>query len=84
MAIKNAKHVAIDLAKSMGMAVGKPVKIEEKSTQEIYGNSLRIRDGDVIVDKKLIIRSAINSFIEEKTISYKVNIHVTFNLKKIK
>jgi uncharacterized protein YggE len=74
-ALRNAKHIASDLAKTVGLSLGKPLTIIEESSKEIEGMQSYERQHDP---------SALKTFqelVNEKTVTVTVHISVTFELK---
>jgi hypothetical protein len=71
--MRNAKHIGIDLAKSVGLNLGKPIQIYEESCKEIEGTNNASGSTE--------IKRSLNDLIEEKTITVIVNLNVTFELK---
>lgn len=74
--MRNAKHIGIDLAKSVGLNLGKPINIFEESCKEIEGTNNTSGSAES--------KKSINDLIEEKTITIIVNLNVTFELKATK
>ena len=70
LAVKNAKKLAHDIAKSFHMLLGKPVEINEESCKERFGI-----DNYVNMDQK-----SISQLIDERTVTISVNLNVTFEL----
>jgi uncharacterized protein YggE len=74
-AIKNAKRLAIDLARSVNLVVGKPLEISEEKIREEYDASTEINTESSPELKSLA------QLIHQKTIKIIVNVNVTFELR---
>lgn len=74
-AIKNAKRLAVDLARSVNLVVGKPMDISEEKIREDYG-ALAEANADSSPELKSLAQ-----LINEKTIKIIVNVNVTFELR---
>jgi len=75
-AVRNAKHVAFDLAKTVSLSLGKPLNICEESCREIEGMQSADRQPEP---------SSVKTFqeiINDKTVTVFVNIRATFELKQ--
>jgi hypothetical protein len=69
--MRNAKHVGLDIAHSFGMALGKPISINEETSQ--------IKEG--ILSSKTSEPKTLNELIDEKTITVIVTTNVVFELR---
>jgi len=72
-AMKNAKKIGFDLARSCNLALSKPICINEESSQ--------IREGIFLDQHSQDHPKSINEMIEERTVSANVAIKVTFELR---
>jgi uncharacterized protein YggE len=73
--LRNAKHVAFDLAKNVGLTLGKPINIIEENTRELEGLNAADRQPDPQISKTF------QEILSEKIITVIVNLSVTFELK---
>lgn len=72
--MKNAKHIGFDIARSVGLGLGKPINIHEETShvkEGIFPCSHNNTDE----------RKTLNELIDEKTVSVSTSIKVTFELK---
>lgn len=74
-ALRNAKHVAFDLAKNVGLTLGKPINIIEEKTRELEGLNSVDRQPDPLISKTF------QEILNEKIVTVIVNLSVTFELK---
>ena len=70
--MKNAKKIGFDIARSCGLTLGKPVCINEETSQ--------VREG-IFCEQHSSEPMSLNDLIEEKTVSVSVSIKVTFELR---
>ena len=71
--------MAFNIAKQLGLGLGKPMLIDEKSCKEIVGTDSRTLNTGTPLDSS----RTLNDLINEKTISYICTIYVTFELKHL-
>ena len=69
-AVRNAKHIAEDIARTVGLYVSKAVQIIEEHYQEKEGQLAIPRNG-----------TSFQALLEAKTITVHVTLSVTFELK---
>ncbi len=75
-ALRNAKHIALDLARTVCLSLGKPLNIIEENSKEIEGSHTAVeRQSDPSGSKPF------QQLVNDKTVTYLVNISVTFELK---
>lgn len=72
-AIRNAKHIGIDLARSVGLNLAKPIIINEESCKEIEGSNSQSSSNE--------LKKTISELVEDRTITVTVCLNVTFELK---
>jgi hypothetical protein len=70
--MKNAKHIGFDIARSVGLGLGKPLSIQE--------DACHVKEG-IFPCSHLNSRKTLNELIDEKTVSVSASIKVTFELK---
>lgn len=69
-AVRNAKHTAEDIARTVGLHVSKAVKIVEESYQETEGTLVSTGEP-----------KSLQNLIDAKTITVHVTLSITFELK---
>jgi uncharacterized protein YggE len=77
VAIKRAKHTALDIAKSVNLALGKPFTIVEEETKILEDSNLN----NVRQDTHQQVSKTFQDYLDEKTIQFKVKLNVVFELK---
>lgn len=71
--MKNAKHIGFDIARSVGLSLGKPLNIDEEASH--------VKEGIFPCFHNNAERKTLNELIDEKTVSVSTSIKVTFELK---